>query len=59
MSEIEKKAKKLRAKYQREWRSRNKDKVAAINKRYWNKKAAALIEQEHEDIEPNTGEAKQ
>lgn len=32
-----------RRKYQREWCAKNRDKVAAKNRRYWEKKAAALI----------------
>ena len=57
MDEIEKKAKELEAMYQRAWRAKNKEKVAAIKKRYWEKKAAAMIE--HERNESNTGEAKE
>lgn len=30
-----------RREYQREWRRKNKDKVAANNRRYWEKKALA------------------
>lgn len=33
------KAREERNKYFREWRRKNKDKVKAINKRYWLKKA--------------------
>ena len=32
-------ARKARNAYQREWRARNREKVRAINARYWNKKA--------------------
>lgn len=39
-------AREAQRKYQREWRAKNKDKVAAINRRYWEKKAAAIIEQQ-------------
>lgn len=39
MNLIEKKAKKLQAQYHRQWRSKNKEKVKEINKRYWLKKA--------------------
>ncbi len=59
MDEIEKKAKELQAKYHREWRAKNKDKVAAINERYWLKKAAALIEREKEDDESDAEGAKE
>lgn len=31
--------KKAKNKYMREYRKKNKDKIAAINKRYWKKKA--------------------
>ncbi len=31
--------------YQREWRARNKDRVKAINKRYWEKRAAKREEE--------------
>lgn len=34
-------------KYHREWRKKNKDKVRAINERYWAKKAAQ--EQQREE----------
>lgn len=30
----------LRAKYLREWRSKNKDKVSGYNKAYWQRRAA-------------------
>ena len=30
-------------KYNREWYAKNKDKAAAINRRYWEKKAAARL----------------
>lgn len=30
-----------RREYQREWRAKNKDKVAANNRRYWERKALA------------------
>lgn len=39
-------AREAQRKYQREWRAKNKDKVAAINRRYWQKKAAAIVEQQ-------------
>ena len=51
MNELEQKAKELQAEYHRKWRAENKEKVAAINKRYWKKKAAAMIEAEKESGE--------
>lgn len=32
----------VRREYQREWRAKNKDKVAANNRRYWEKKALTM-----------------
>lgn len=37
-----------RREYQREWRRKNKDKVAANNRRYWEKKALARKAAEQE-----------
>lgn len=59
MTEIEKKAKELQADYHRKWRAKNKEKVAAINKRYWKKKAAALIEREKQENEAEAEGAKE
>ena len=39
---IEELAKDARREYHREWCKKNKDKVRAINRRYWEKRAAAL-----------------
>lgn len=39
---IEELAKEEQRKYQRQWRAKNRDKVASINRRYWEKKAAEL-----------------
>lgn len=36
---IEMIARKIRNKHNREWRAKNKDRVKAIQKRYWEKKA--------------------
>lgn len=44
-SELEKEAKRLEAEYHRKWRAENKEKVKAINKRYWLKKAQKSKEQ--------------
>lgn len=38
-------AKKAQAEYQRRWREKNKDKVRANNKRYWEKKAKELLQE--------------
>ena len=37
--ELREEAAKMRREYQREWRAKNKDKVAASNRRYWERKA--------------------
>ena len=37
-----------RREYQREWRAKNKDKVAANNRRYWERKALARKASEQE-----------
>ena len=39
----------LRRKYHREWRKKNKDKVAEYNRNYWMKKAKELEEEKHDD----------
>lgn len=39
MEELKEKAKQLQREYHREWRAKNKDRVKAINERYWQKKA--------------------
>ncbi|MBQ6365440.1 MAG: hypothetical protein IJI61_03405 [Oscillospiraceae bacterium] len=33
--------------YMREWRAKNKDKVAANNRRYWERRAAKVAEKEN------------
>lgn len=43
----------LRREYQREWRRRNKDKVAANNRRYWERKAQKMTEQSASRTEAN------
>lgn len=40
--ELREAAAKARREYQREWRRKNRDKVAANNRRYWEKKALAM-----------------
>ena len=49
MKDIEKLAKETRNAYFREWRAKNKDKVQAINKRYWENKAKHNIKNKTED----------
>ena len=53
MTEIEKKAREEQARYQREWRAKNRDRVREINARYWRRRAekaaAAQKEGEHGD----------
>lgn len=49
MDELQDIVKELKREYQREWRAKNKDKVQAINNRYWIKKA--LQEQQRRDDE--------
>ena len=46
MDRIESKAKALEAEYHRKWRAKNPDKVKAINKRYWLKKAKHELEKD-------------
>lgn len=46
MENIEEMAKQIRNKKAKEWRDKNKDKVRAINKRYWEKKAREYLKQE-------------
>lgn len=40
------KALELRRAYQREWRLKNKDKVRANNRRYWERKAQKAVQAE-------------
>lgn len=42
-NEIKTKSAELKRTYIREWRAKNKDKVAAANRRYWERKAAAAM----------------
>lgn len=44
--EMQELARKERNRYHREWRAKNKDRVKAIDDRYWAKKAAAREEAE-------------
>ena len=46
--ELREAAVKAQREYQREWRRKNKDKVAANNRRYWEKKALARKAAEQE-----------
>lgn len=49
MENLEDEAKKIQAQYHREWRKKNPDKVKAINKRYWLKKAQKLKEEKEKE----------
>ena len=42
-----------RRKYSREWRKKHPDKVSEYNKRYWEKKALARLQQETEAADDN------
>lgn len=44
--QLEEKALELRRAYQREWRRKNKDKVRANNRRYWERKAQKAVQAE-------------
>lgn len=47
-TELHEEAVKMRREYQREWRRKNKDKVSANNRRYWERKALARKAEEQE-----------
>lgn len=49
MQDLEKIAREERNAYFREWRSKNKDKVKAINKRYWENRAKNNTKKKQED----------
>lgn len=42
-SKTDEKIREMKREYMRKWRSCNRDKVAAINKRYWEKKAEKAL----------------
>ncbi len=44
--QMQDKARQERNSYQRQWRARNKERVKAINARYWAKRARQKIEEE-------------
>ena len=48
MQDLEKIAREERNAYFREWRAKNKDKVKAINKRYWENRAKINVENKAE-----------
>jgi hypothetical protein len=50
-SKLTKKAAEVKREYFRKWRAANKDKVAAQNKRYWEKKAAEKNSEEDSSLE--------
>lgn len=43
--ELSESAKQARREYKREWRAKNKDKVAESNRRYWEKQGQNIPEQ--------------
>lgn len=45
-------ARELRNKYVREWNAKNKDKVKATQKRYWEKKAAQAAQAQAASMPP-------
>lgn len=49
MQDLEKIAREERNAYFREWRAKNKDKIKAINKRYWENRAKNNAEKKQED----------
>lgn len=51
MQNVEQLAREERNAYFRAWRAKNKDKVKAINNRYWEKKAQAKLNEKAEDSE--------
>ena len=48
MEATREKASELRRRYQREWRRKNKEKVAEYNRNYWMKKAEELEGVKHD-----------
>ena len=46
--QLKEKALELRREYQREWRRKNKDKVRANNRRYWERKAQKATQEERQ-----------
>ena len=52
--QIQAKAREERNQYLRQWRAKNKDKVRAINARYWAKKARKRMESEDHDEQETT-----
>lgn len=52
--QIQAKIREERNNYQRQWRAKNKDKVRAINARYWAKRARQKIEKEAQDEQKET-----
>ncbi len=47
--ELEKEARRLKAKYHKNWRRKNPEKVNEITKRYWLKKAQKLKEETNKE----------
>lgn len=51
MNPTEEQIKEEQRRYYREWRAKNRERVRAINRRYWLKRAAKAAEGEKEDGE--------
>ena len=43
--ELTEEARAAKNKYMKQWRAKNKDRVRAINQRYWEKRAAKRVEE--------------
>ncbi len=48
VEKLQERAVELRRAYQREWRRKNKDKVRANNRRYWERKAQKAAQEERQ-----------
>ena len=56
MTDVERMAKEEKARYQREWRAKNRDKVRAINARYWARRAEKTVAAQKEGKHGKGGE---
>lgn len=50
---MDEKAREAQRAYMREWRRRNREKVAANNRRYWERRAQKMAEQSESKTEAN------
>lgn len=50
-SDLSEEAKKARREYRREWNRKNRDKVKAAQNRFWERKAAAMMEDKTDENE--------